>query len=218
MTSAWMDDKAVAATDPILKYLVADSDRTVAGKIVDLDPEQQLVSEIWGMQVRICRADGTNLLRANYRTAAVADIWDRSTGGGGDIGAGAMYQSVLYNLEWGDVRESEFLSKLKDSAVSGLLSTVQRDGYNMDITSPDFTRGRIVGTIEVAGGDGAGALRCWAAISWLRPERAQTSSRRRGKSTFARQWWTKPRGKSASTWVTRCLRQRRADHLRAWAH
>jgi hypothetical protein len=149
VTAAWVKYDAKAAdNDPINNCLIGDSDRSPPAKIVDLDPEQQMVSEIWGLQVRICLPDGTNLLRGRYDPAAFMDIWDRSAGGGGDAGGGAMYQSVLTDLEWGDVLGSPFLTTLKQSAADGLLSIkFNVDGYKMDNTSPDFTRGRIVGTI-----------------------------------------------------------------------
>jgi len=152
ITSAWIGTGSAAPKDDIIhSCLVADSDRTVAAKLVDLDPEQQLVSEVWGMQVRICRPDGTNLLRSHYTTTPFADIWDRAQGGGGDIGAGAMYQSVLYDLEWGDIGGSVFLRTLRDAAADGLLSIkFNVDGYNMDFRSPRFTQGRIAGTIGPA--------------------------------------------------------------------
>jgi hypothetical protein len=80
------------------------------------------------------------------------DIWNRAVGGiAGDTGAGVMFQSVLTELEWGDVGQSHFLSELKEHAQAGVLSIkFNIDGYSMDFTSPDFTRGRIVGTIGTA--------------------------------------------------------------------
>src|SRR5438552_3258574 len=41
--------------DPIVGMPVNDADDRVAGKIVDLDPQQQLVSEIWGFEVLLGR-------------------------------------------------------------------------------------------------------------------------------------------------------------------
>ena len=62
VTAAWRGDGAAAAADdPVLQCLIADSDRKVAGKLVDLDSEQQLVSEVWGLEVRICTANGATL-------------------------------------------------------------------------------------------------------------------------------------------------------------
>jgi len=152
VTTAWRaNGQPVDTADPILTYLIADSDQQVAAKLVDLDPQQQLVSEVWGLEVRICDSHGNTLVRGQFDTAAFADIWDRAGSGGGDIGAAAMYQSVLSGLAWGDISQSPFLQELREHAPDGLLSIkFNVDGYNMDANSPEFTRGRIVGTIGPA--------------------------------------------------------------------
>jgi hypothetical protein len=153
--SAWMPSGQVPASDPVLGYIVADSDGQVPGKMVDLDPEQQLVSEIWGLQVRIADSGGNTLMSGSFEPAAFMDIWDRATGGGsGDIGAGATYQSILTGLEWGDVSASPFLTALQQAASGGTLSIKMNvDGLNMDFTSPHFMCGRIAGTIGPSGTD-----------------------------------------------------------------
>jgi hypothetical protein len=156
VTSAWLGDGTEAADDdPILAAIVADSDRMVPAKLVDIDPEQQLVSTIWGMEIRIATPADENLLYGRFAPAAFMDIWDRAQGqGGGDVGAAAMYQSVLTHLEWGDVGSSPFLTALREASGNGLLSIkFNVDGVNLDFTSPDFTIGRIVGTIGPAADD-----------------------------------------------------------------
>lgn len=153
VTAAWTDAGAVPSSDPVLGYIVADSDEAVPAKLVDLDPEQQLVSEIWGLTVRIADAAGNTLVQGTYEPAAFMDIWNRATGAGAgsDIGAGAAYQSVLTNLVWSDVSASPFLTALRQAAADGLLSIkFNVDGLNMDFTSPDFMCGRISGTIGPA--------------------------------------------------------------------
>jgi hypothetical protein len=153
VTSAWLVDGREAAGDPVVGAVLADSDRLAPAKLVDLDPEQQLVSMIWGLEVRIADPEGQNLLRGRFEPAAFMDIWDRAQGGGGgsDSGAGAMYQSVLTDLEWGDVESSAVLSSLREAADSGLLSIkFNVDGLSLDRESPDFLMGRIVGTIGPA--------------------------------------------------------------------
>ena len=111
---------ATAARRPVpirsTTCLVADSDRAAPAKLVDLDPEQQMVSQVWGLEVRICDRDGTTLVRGTFEPAAFMDIWDRAPGAGGDVGAGAMYQSVLSELEWGDVAASPLLTELRAAA------------------------------------------------------------------------------------------------------
>lgn len=153
VTAAWLPTGAAEASDPVLTAIVADSNTQAPAKLVDLDSEQQLVSEIWGLQVRIADANGNNLLVSDFEAAAFADIWDRAMGqeAGGDVDAGAMYQSVLTNLQWSDVSGSKFLTKLQEAASDGLLSIkFNVDNINMDNTSPSFMCGRIVGTIGPA--------------------------------------------------------------------
>ena len=143
------------AKDPILSMLIADSDSKVSAKLVDLDSEQQLVSTIWGLQVRIADDHGKTLLRGDFEPAAFMDIWSRHRGkGGSDVGAGAQWQSVLTNLEWGHVADSPFLKELKAAATHGLLSIkFNVDGYSMTDTDPGYLRGRITGTIGPASAD-----------------------------------------------------------------
>lgn len=151
VTSAWTPD-GEAAADPVLACIVADSDNRVPAKLVDLDSEQQLVSEIWGLQVRIADSHGNTLLCGDFEPAAFTDIWDRATASaGGDTIAGAMYQSVLSRLVWGDVSLSPFLTQLKAAAGDGLLSIkFNVDSFNLSFTSPDFMTGRVIGTIGPA--------------------------------------------------------------------
>jgi hypothetical protein len=153
VTGALMPDGSAASTDSVLKCLVADSDRLPPAKLVDLDSEQQLVSTIWGLEMRICDAAGVNLLRGTFEPAAFMDIWTRSfASSGGDNSAAAMYQSQLSRLEWGDVTQSPFLSALRTAAKDGHLSVkFNVDGVNLKFGDPDFLRGRITGTIGVAG-------------------------------------------------------------------
>jgi hypothetical protein len=153
VTAAWTPEGAVPSSDPVTGYIVADADDRVPAKMVDLDSEQQMVSEIWGLQVRIADQAGNTLLSGQFEPAPFLDIWDRATGGGGgDTTAGAIYQSVLTGLVWGDVSASPFLTKLKSaSAASGMLSIkINVDGMNLDFTDPNFMCGRIAGTIGPA--------------------------------------------------------------------
>ena len=153
VTAAWQAGKPVSG-DSILQCLIADSDTRVAGKLVDLDPEQQMVSEIWGLEVRICTTGGSTLVKGRFHPAAFADIWLRFPTGTPDSYYGAMYQSVLTDLEWADVSGSPFLTALKGAASTGRLSIkFNVDGYDDNVTSPTFTQGRIVGTIGPAATD-----------------------------------------------------------------
>ena len=146
------DGMPVPDDDPVLRCLVADSDRLPPAKLVDLDPEQQMVSQIWGLEVRICAKDGTNLVRGSFKPAPFADLWIRAlTAQQRDQRAGAMYQSTIGDLEWGPAGGSAFVDALRAAATDGLLSIkFNVDGYDRRPGSDGFTFGRAVGTIGPA--------------------------------------------------------------------
>ena len=63
---------------------IADADTRVAGKLVDLDSEQQMVSEIWGLVVRLMNGS-SDVFAGPYDVAAFTDLWPRAKGGGDDV-------------------------------------------------------------------------------------------------------------------------------------
>ncbi len=150
ITGAYLPS-GVVRDDPVLSCQVSDSDETAPGKLADLDPEQQLVSQIWGLTVRIADSGGNTLMEGQFEASAFFDIWDRGLkGGGGDTNAGAYWQSVLTGVTWSDVSASPFLTALKTKAQAAgdkLSIKFNTDGINMSYDSPDFMCGRLVGTI-----------------------------------------------------------------------
>jgi hypothetical protein len=151
ITAAFVgDDQPVAPTDPIFTCSVADSDGAAPAKLVDLDTEQQMVSTIFGLAVRIAAPDGETLAGGAFEPAPFTNIWQRCPGRGDGV-ASAVYQSVLTGVEWPNTAGSAFLEALQAATSDGLLSicfTV--DGYRDDHTTSAFTTGRIVGTIGPA--------------------------------------------------------------------
>lgn len=150
VTSAFLADGSPApASDPVRELMIADSDHAAPAKIVDLDPCQQMVSMLFGLEVRITDGAGAALFRGTYEPAAFFDIWQRAPGKYfTDENACAYYQSVLTALEWGDISRSPFLTALRNASPDRLLSIkFMVDGYNTTFDDAEFTRGRIVGTI-----------------------------------------------------------------------
>jgi len=134
--------------DPIIGMSVMDTDSRVAGKMVDLDSQQQMVSEIWGLIIRIGQGD-TNFVKGDYEVAAFTNIWfNRSTDKSGDAGAGATYQSIIKNLEWSiENSGSRYLKELKETSADNLSIQFTVDRYDGNHKSPNFTIGRMVGAI-----------------------------------------------------------------------
>jgi hypothetical protein len=138
--------------DPVVGMRVADANTRVAGKLVDLDPEQQMVSEIWTLLVRL--TDGTSdFFGGPYETTAFTNLWRRATLPGNPLQQplSAIYQSVVGPVQWGETKSSRFLKELRKAADGDLLSIkFNVDGYDRDSSIPTYTTGRIVGTIGPA--------------------------------------------------------------------
>jgi len=153
-TAHYGDGTAATGSDPILTLRVSDRGRLPGrnpAKIVDLDPQQQGVSMIFGLEVVIGALGAPPLLTATFAPAPFTDLWVRGTTGKGDERLGAMYQSVLESPVWGDVSGSRFLQELKAATNRGVLSIkFNLDGYSMARGTPGFTKGRLVGTIGPA--------------------------------------------------------------------
>jgi len=119
------------------------------GKLVDLDPQQQMVSEIWGMQVRLLNPAAQPLLQGDYRPAAFTNLWQRQQQGVRmDQQLAACYQSVLEEVAWPDLTGSPLLQALRAATEDGMLA-IQFNlyGYGRDATIPRYTMGHVAGTI-----------------------------------------------------------------------
>jgi hypothetical protein len=141
------DGEPVTA-DPVVGLTLA-TPGSPSAKLVDLDPDQQLASMIFGLGVTLRAGAGTVFLTASLTPVPFTDIWNRLTGGGGDGSASAAYQSTLTGLHWGDVSASPLLTQLRAAAGDGLLSIK----FNVDSYAGAQAGGRIAGTIGVATAD-----------------------------------------------------------------
>lgn len=145
--------------DPVVGAAVNDTDQRVEGKLVDLDPEQQMVSQIWGFQVVLTPAleglgGGPQFgFRSDFAMAPFADLWARFPKGQPDSFFGAFYQSVLAITKWFGAKNSRFLQELlptppkEGEPLPKLSIKFLVDGYNDDRSAAAFTFGRVVGTI-----------------------------------------------------------------------
>jgi len=135
--------------DPIVGSAVNPASARVEGKLVDLDPEQQMVSQVWGMRILIGPPDQTPQIVSEFETSAFADIWPRFPQGQPDSMFGAFYQGLLDIIEWKPASGSRFLQELAAGGAppQELSFRFVVDGYDDDSQSPKFTLGRVVGAI-----------------------------------------------------------------------
>ncbi len=126
------------------------------GKLVDLDPYQQAVSQVWAFRLFLGDDREKNLINGKFNVAAFTDMWGRMRGSKYSHYFCAYYQSRLENMEWNGVDESKFLKELKqrtvDTGINSLSIKFNVDAYNSHSTIDEntnayFTYGRVSGTI-----------------------------------------------------------------------
>ena len=143
----YRDAAPPVANDPVNGGLVLDAADQVSAKLVDLDPEQQLASQVWGLAVRLVGREGETLLGGRFRPTNFVDLWRRCASAGGMASLGACFQSTLEDLDWAGLAGSSFLQQLQERSAGRLSIKFNIDGYQPDAAADDFTYGRLVGTI-----------------------------------------------------------------------
>ena len=168
--SSVLSAEGVTAVDAAATATLEAADDRVSAKLVDLDPEQQMVSTVFGLRLMLRFADGSTGFAGDFLPAPFSDIWPRFPEGHPDSFFGATYQSVIAVDEWGETDDSPVLQELRQACAGEMLSIkFNVDGCDTDITSPNFTWGRIVGAI---GPYGEGEPRHFVAGRLLRPAAA----------------------------------------------
>lgn len=139
-------------SDPVIGAQVSSTDAPIFAKLVDLDTEQQMVSQIWGLQIKVAVSD-TEYFVGNFRVVPFNDIFVRVVGGQPDSMFSAYYQSVLDLVTWSEQVNSPFLQALQQASPGALSIKFIVDGYDDDSSASTFNQGRIVGTIGPAWAD-----------------------------------------------------------------
>jgi hypothetical protein len=94
---------------------IQNADRRAPGKLVDLDPQQQMVSEIWGMQLRLVNASLATIMQGEFLPAAFINLWWKQVAAvKTDQQLAACYQSVLHGVTWA----ADTGSKLLDAMIA----------------------------------------------------------------------------------------------------
>ena len=146
--SVFVDNEEIQ--DEALGLYIGGSNNRAGGKMVDLDPQFQMASGIWGLTIRL--TDGKqDFLVGQFEPASFRDImFGRRQGAGGSTGASACFQSVLTDLQWGDdLKGSPYLETLKAASTNnGKLSIrLTTFGYSTNKNADRFTLGTVIGAI-----------------------------------------------------------------------
>jgi hypothetical protein len=116
VTGGLMSAGSVGA-DPVLGLALSGASDRPSAKMVDLDPDWQRASEIWGLSVRLIDPETGDLgLEGTFEIAAFRDLFERQRDLGAPNGqsAGGRYVSVLRNVAWGPLAaRSPLLQQLR---------------------------------------------------------------------------------------------------------
>ena len=141
-----------STADIVLGQIVAGSEGRPTGKMLDLDPDQQMVSALYCVQLRICTPQNELLLKGDISPTCFRDIQLRQSAGVQVNGQpmGACWTSVLTNLVWGEKASlSPFLKNLKATTQGNKLS-LQLNAfgyYYAHAADGRFSLGKILGSI-----------------------------------------------------------------------
>lgn len=150
ITGAMLARTPVDPTDPVLSMVLENADDRVFGKIVDLDPQQQMVSQLWGMRLRLTGLKTGDAFAGDYLPSPFINLWGRQQkiSAPNDQTLAAVYQSILHGVTWSGTGGSKVLDALSHATQDGSLSiNMNVYGYGRDPTNPRYTIGRVAGVI-----------------------------------------------------------------------
>jgi len=137
VTMVEYEDGTSASTpeeDPIIgqPFIAMPNPGFIAGALVDLDPDQQGVSEIWGMKIQI--GDNDTYIRGDFAPAAFNSIWKNVQGPNTTNASpyfSVTYQSALLNLETNGLSgKSRFLEYFDQNPAEKLSINFMIDAHN----------------------------------------------------------------------------------------
>lgn len=151
ITGARLGSKQIVSSeqDSVIGMALENADDRVFGKIVDLDPQQQAVSQIWGMKLRLDGKGEKGLFGGDFAPVAFTNLWRRQqTIVPMDQALAAVYQSVLEHVVWQGDAKSKVLDALRAASADGFLAiNFNAYGYGRDPAIPRYTLGRVTGVI-----------------------------------------------------------------------
>jgi hypothetical protein len=146
------ETQSTPGLDPALGLVVGNAPGRASGKLVDLDPDWQLASCLYGLGVSLALPDGRIVMQADYEANPFRDLWFARCNGAGDMGASAIFQSRLRNIVWQlDAVNSVFFDQLRAASEKDYLSIrLSTYGYNQNYGEPQFGYGTLLGAIGPA--------------------------------------------------------------------
>ncbi|MCY7297253.1 hypothetical protein [Alteromonas sp. a30] len=132
------DETSNPKDDPVIGQPVATVYSYAAPKMVDLDPCQMNVTEIWGMRVQVAGPSPSaepllDFVAGDYIEGSFNAIWAQALKGPRSSASGSgVYQSTLTNLQWNisSAPKSRFLAQLQQQSPSELSINIVLNAHN----------------------------------------------------------------------------------------
>ena len=181
-------DGNAAPADAAVGGQVETTNDPAYGRMVDIDPDYQQASQIWGAQFKVSLKGGGGEFKGKLQTATLRDLWlARVLNLPGNLrlaGASGVYQSVFKELTFQSASGSPILTALSKASAIAIKFVVY--GYDATQGSPTFNQGRIVGTIGPFGSaDGDETSGMDLGVHFLQARRMEDAgSRAFGKAPF----------------------------------
>jgi hypothetical protein len=150
---AYADGSSTAdpADEPLVGKLVSGPGDRSSGKLVDIDPQMQMTSELWGVALRLYDEEGGAVLEGDLLPTGFRDLQTRQVAQQSRNGQplGASWTSVLTGLRWGPAAEdSRLLRELREATEDDLLAVhLTAFGYYYAHADGRFSLGRLLGVV-----------------------------------------------------------------------
>jgi mannose-6-phosphate isomerase-like protein (cupin superfamily) len=123
----------------------------VAGKLVDLDPDEQMLSQVIGVALNLMTDSGAGF-QGVLEPCNFQDIWPSAPtpeGNAGGSSASAIYVSTLNSVQWTNADEIEALKLLRDATQNSQLAIrfIVGSYFFADPNNPASGYGQLVGSI-----------------------------------------------------------------------
>lgn len=143
--------------NPLLGMPVSNDAQRSGGKMVDLDPQMQLTSELWAVRFKLTTGDGKLLFKGKILHAGFRDLvfkqFAENLGPDPSVNGqplGASYYTVIEEVEWGEAaNEYDIVKDLRNASQDNRLR-LKLSQYSFYYTDANgrFTLGSIIGSVS----------------------------------------------------------------------
>ncbi len=140
----------------LLNLPVTNTAERSGGKMVDLDPQMQMTSELWGVKFRLADASGTLYFEGDILDTGFRDLQTKQFDASGTASASpngqpsaATFCTVIQNITWGAAASGNaFLTELRSLTDNNQLRLhLTTFGYYYSHADGRFSYGRVIGSV-----------------------------------------------------------------------